>query len=98
MSLLTDSGNTKDDLKLPADETLLKQVGSLFCYRIYLFYINFSFCLRMKQCVLGSLTRITDFEWADQGSFAEGKDMIVSVMSAMGEEHICAVKDIGTSK
>ena len=30
--------------------------------------------------------------------FAEGKDIIVSVMSTMGEEQICAVKDIGTNK
>lgn len=27
--------------------------------------------------------------------FAEGKDLIVSVMSSMGEEQICALKDIG---
>ncbi|KAL1105182.1 hypothetical protein V6Z11_D04G115300 [Gossypium hirsutum] len=26
--------------------------------------------------------------------FAEGKDLVVSVMSAMGEEQICALKDI----
>ncbi|TYI37307.1 hypothetical protein ES332_A03G203000v1 [Gossypium tomentosum] len=31
--------------------------------------------------------------------FAEGKDLVVSVMSAMGEEQICALKDIdGTIK
>ncbi|TYH81064.1 hypothetical protein ES332_D03G173000v1 [Gossypium tomentosum] len=28
--------------------------------------------------------------------FAEGKDLVVSVMSAMGEEQICALKDIGS--
>lgn len=27
--------------------------------------------------------------------FGEGKDLVVSVMSAMGEEQICALKDIG---
>jgi len=27
--------------------------------------------------------------------FAEGKDLVVSVMSAMGEEQINALKDIG---
>lgn len=27
--------------------------------------------------------------------FADGKDLIVSVQSAMGEEQICGVKDIG---
>ena len=30
--------------------------------------------------------------------FAEGKDLVVSVMSAMGEEQICALKDIGPKK
>ena len=30
-----------------------------------------------------------------KGGFEEGKDLVVSVMSAMGEEQICAVKDIG---
>ncbi|KAE8670347.1 Eukaryotic translation initiation factor 5A-2 [Hibiscus syriacus] len=54
--LLTDSGDTKDDLRLPTDESLLKQI---------------------------------------KDGFAEGKDLVVSVMSAMGEEQICALKDIG---
>lgn len=27
--------------------------------------------------------------------FAEGKDLALTVMSAMGEEQICAVKDVG---
>ncbi|KAE9464375.1 hypothetical protein C3L33_03777, partial [Rhododendron williamsianum] len=27
--------------------------------------------------------------------FGEGKDLVVTVMSAMGEEQICALKDIG---
>lgn len=27
--------------------------------------------------------------------FDSGKDLVVSVMSAMGEEQICALKDIG---
>uniref|UniRef100_A0A803MNK6 Eukaryotic translation initiation factor 5A n=1 Tax=Chenopodium quinoa TaxID=63459 RepID=A0A803MNK6_CHEQI len=56
VSLLTDNGDTKDDLKLPTDEALHKQITE---------------------------------------GFAEGKDMIVSVMSAMGEEQICGLKDIG---
>lgn len=34
------------------------------------------------------LTQIKD-------GFAEGKDLVVTVMSAMGEEQICAIKDIG---
>ncbi|KAG5593698.1 hypothetical protein H5410_034930 [Solanum commersonii] len=57
VSLLTESGNTKDDLRLPTDESLLKQV---------------------------------------KDGFQEGKDLVVSVMSAMGEEQINAIKDIGT--
>ncbi|KNA20867.1 hypothetical protein SOVF_048500 [Spinacia oleracea] len=56
VSLLTDNGDTKDDLKLPTDEVLNKQI---------------------------------------KDGFAEGKDLIVSVMSAMGEEQINALKDIG---
>ncbi|XP_039034425.1 eukaryotic translation initiation factor 5A-like isoform X2 [Hibiscus syriacus] len=56
VSLLTDSGDTKDDLRLPTEESLLKQI---------------------------------------KDGFAEGKDLVVSVMSAMGEEQICALKDIG---
>ncbi|XP_027362796.1 mitotic checkpoint protein BUB3.3-like [Abrus precatorius] len=53
VSLLTETGGTKDDLRLPTDENLLSQV--------------------------------TD----------QGKDLVVTVMSSMGEEQICALKDIG---
>ncbi|KAK6912497.1 Translation elongation factor, IF5A C-terminal [Dillenia turbinata] len=56
LSLLTDSGGTKDDLRLPTDENLLSQI---------------------------------------KDGFAEGKDLVVTVMSSMGEEQICALKDIG---
>ncbi|KAJ8479298.1 hypothetical protein OPV22_023025 [Ensete ventricosum] len=56
VSLLTENGNTKDDLKLPTDENLVAQL---------------------------------------KDGFAEGKDLVVTVMSAMGEEQICALKDIG---
>ncbi|TVU38108.1 hypothetical protein EJB05_11462 [Eragrostis curvula] len=56
VSLLTENGNTKDDLRLPTDENLLGQIKS---------------------------------------GFAEGKDLVVTVQSAMGEEQICALKDIG---
>ncbi|KAH7546178.1 hypothetical protein FEM48_Zijuj01G0173000 [Ziziphus jujuba var. spinosa] len=55
VSLLTDSGNTKDDLRLPNDENLLTQI---------------------------------------KDGLAEGKDLVVTVMTTMGEEQICAVKDI----
>ncbi|CAA2975779.1 eukaryotic translation initiation factor 5A-2 [Olea europaea subsp. europaea] len=57
VSLLTENGSTKDDLRLPTDENMLKQI---------------------------------------KDGFAEGKDLVVSVMSAMGEEQICGLKDIGT--
>ncbi|KAF8388035.1 hypothetical protein HHK36_026701 [Tetracentron sinense] len=30
--------------------------------------------------------------------FGEGKDLLVSVMSAMGKEQICGLKDIGPKK
>nr|GMD25926.1 eukaryotic translation initiation factor 5A-like [Ipomoea batatas]GMD28940.1 eukaryotic translation initiation factor 5A-like [Ipomoea batatas] len=56
VSLLTESGGTKDDLRLPTDEALLAQI---------------------------------------KDGFNEGKDLILSVMSAMGEEQICGLKDIG---
>ncbi|KAM0951418.1 putative ribosomal protein L2, domain 2 [Dioscorea sansibarensis] len=56
VSLLTENGNTKDDLRLPTDEALLTQL---------------------------------------KDGFAEGKDLVLTVMSAMGEEQICALKDIG---
>ena len=56
VSLLTENGNTKDDLRLPTDDNLLSQI---------------------------------------KDGFADGKDLVVTVMSAMGEEQICALKDIG---
>ncbi|KAF9610097.1 hypothetical protein IFM89_019937 [Coptis chinensis] len=55
VSLLTENGNTKDDLRLP-EEPLL--------------------------------TQITE-------GFAEGKDLVVTVTSSMGEEQISTLKDIG---
>jgi hypothetical protein len=30
-----------------------------------------------------------------KSGFAEGKDLVVTVQSAMGEEQICALKDVG---
>ncbi|XP_068651738.1 eukaryotic translation initiation factor 5A-1/2-like [Aristolochia californica] len=56
VSLLTENGNTKDDLRLPTDDSLLSQIKS---------------------------------------GFEEGKDIVVTVMSAMGEEQICALKEVG---
>lgn len=46
-------------------------------------FVFFSLCIK---CI-GTL-QIKD-------GFAEGKDLVVSVMSAMGEEQINALKDIG---
>jgi len=59
VSLLTESGDTKDDLKLPTEDAVLSAI---------------------------------------QTGFAEGKDLILSVMCAMGEEQICAVKEVGGAK
>ena len=56
VSLLTSDGNTKDDLRLPTDETLVAQIKE---------------------------------------GFESGKDLVVTVQSAMGEEQICALKDVG---
>nr|POE55062.1 eukaryotic translation initiation factor 5a [Quercus suber] len=56
VSLLTENGNTKDELRLPTDDNLLTQI---------------------------------------KNGFGDGKDLVVSVMSAMGEEQICDLKDIG---
>jgi len=40
-------------------------------------------------------THILYFVVQIKDGFGEGKDLIVSVMSAMGEEQICGLKDIG---
>ncbi|KVI05516.1 Nucleic acid-binding, OB-fold [Cynara cardunculus var. scolymus] len=52
-------------------------------------------------CDVPHVTR-TDYQLIDisedgfiKDGFAEGKDLVVTVMSAMGEEQICALKDIG---
>ncbi|MFQ6624344.1 hypothetical protein Gotur_004083 [Gossypium turneri] len=78
VSLLTDSGDTKDDLRLPTDESLLKQ---------------FSFVSLHPLCGIAVVNITVRLQIKD--GFAEGKDLVVSVMSAMGEEQICALKDIG---
>ncbi|MBA0740746.1 hypothetical protein Gogos_013935 [Gossypium gossypioides] len=89
VSLLTDSGDTKDDLRLPTDENLLKQ-------RLMPLLIS-------KPLDVG-IPIESKFQWGDctfklaeiiKEGFADGKDLVVSVMSAMGEEQICALKDIG---
>ncbi|CAI7855121.1 unnamed protein product [Closterium sp. NIES-54] len=55
VSLLTETGDTKDDLRLPTDDAILSQI---------------------------------------KDGFGEGKDLVLTVMSSMGEEQICAVKEI----
>ncbi|KAG2277879.1 hypothetical protein Bca52824_031722 [Brassica carinata] len=57
VSVLTENGTTKDDLKLPTDEALLTQL---------------------------------------KAGFEEDKYIVISVMSAMGEEKIIALKEDGT--
>uniref|UniRef100_A0A8R7THR3 Translation initiation factor 5A C-terminal domain-containing protein n=1 Tax=Triticum urartu TaxID=4572 RepID=A0A8R7THR3_TRIUA len=89
VSLLTESGNTKDDLKLPTDDVLLGQVCALAvktCYEAHHIY------------PLHSLDVSLLCEMQIKTGFADGKDLILSVMSAMGEEQICAVKEIGGGK
>lgn len=56
VSLLTENGDTKDDLRLPTEEPILTQIKE---------------------------------------GFADGKDLVLTVMSSMGEEQICALKEIG---
>ncbi|KAJ0751785.1 putative translation protein SH3-like domain superfamily [Helianthus annuus] len=58
VSLLTENGNTKDDLKLPTDDALLTQI---------------------------------------KDGFAEGKDLVASVMSAMGNLKIKILKNFKSS-
>ena len=59
---------------------------------MYNLYSVFPFSLKKKiriaEYVFNPCVQIKD-------GFAEGKDLVVSVMSAMGEEQICALKDIG---
>lgn len=90
VSLLTENGNTKDDLRLPTDDNLLSQV-SLCDMHIFL-----SQSLFFNLLIYFSLSNFSHFLLSQiKDGFAEGKDLVVSVMNAMGEEQICALKDIG---
>ncbi|PPS09895.1 hypothetical protein GOBAR_AA10755 [Gossypium barbadense] len=100
VSLLTESGDTKDDLRLPTDENLLKQgrlklsVGELCIYiQLPLRFYILDFVSLHPLCGIAVVNIIVRLQIKD--GFAEGKDLVVSVMSAMGEEQICALKDIG---
>lgn len=55
-----------------------------FCKSLYGLRFSFFMCLNFAP---------RKFQIKD--GFDEGKDLVVSVMSAMGEEQICALKDIG---
>ena len=80
-----ENGGTKDDLRLPTDDQLLSQVSD-FC----------GFYPRVLFDRIGSWLNYSHiFLWQIKDGFAEGKDLVVTVMSAMGEEQICALKDIG---
>lgn len=58
-------------------------------YNLYsVFPFSFFKKIRIAEYVINPCVQIKD-------GFAEGKDLVVSVMSAMGEEQICALKDIG---
>ncbi|CAH2051424.1 unnamed protein product [Thlaspi arvense] len=61
VSVLTENGTTKDDLKLPTEEPLLTQVTFLL-----------------------------------KAGFEEEKDIVIFVMSVMGEERIFALEEVGT--
>jgi len=90
VSLLTESGQTKDDLKLPTDDQLLAQVTSSIVYFL-------SICNHHFDLILIYLISIFSYFHLIQikAGFDEGKDLVVTVMSAMGEEQICSLKDIG---
>lgn len=67
----------------------------------------YGMCILRNQCMLllvFSLSSLLLVTYPDltlflypqiKEGFAEGKDLVVSVMCAMGEEQICALKDIG---
>uniref|UniRef100_A0A251RWG2 Putative translation elongation factor IF5A n=1 Tax=Helianthus annuus TaxID=4232 RepID=A0A251RWG2_HELAN len=112
VSLLTENGNTKDDLKLPTDDTLLTQIKDGFAegkdlvvphvsrtdYQLIdISEDGFVSLLTENGNTKDDLKLPTDDTLLTQikDGFAEGKDLVVSVMSAMGEEQICALKDIG---
>ncbi|KAG6510367.1 hypothetical protein ZIOFF_028377 [Zingiber officinale] len=102
LSLLTENGNTKDDLRLPTDENLLSQVTNsvveeFVCGLVLEDQSNGSrIQLASNSTEVPKLERLRDFSmWQIKDGFAEGKDLVVTVMSAMGEEQICALKDIG---
>ena len=87
VSLLTDSGGTKDDLKLPTDDNLSALVSFL---SFFFFFMYMNWDCDNENNLLKKMQMKSGFE--------EGKDVVVSVMSSMGEEQICAVKEVGGGK
>ncbi|KAL0694234.1 hypothetical protein Bca4012_061414 [Brassica carinata] len=77
VSVLTENGTTKDDLKLPTDEALLTQVMLV------------SYLLLLLVSLWGEFMQL-------KAGFEEDKYIVISVMSAMGEEKIIALKEDGT--
>ncbi|KAL8248581.1 hypothetical protein R6Q59_005449 [Mikania micrantha] len=65
VSLLTESGGTKDDLRLPTDDTLLTQVAHDF---IFLFYVA---CIVLNLTIVLDLTVITFYFLIPLGGVCE---------------------------
>ena len=63
---------------------------------IYVLVYPIIFSFGLKKLIACDF-KVMCFLWSMQikDGFGEGKDLVVSVMSAMGEEQICALKDIG---
>jgi hypothetical protein len=77
--------NKKNHMR--ACNLLLVEWVNIILYALHQYYHafkTFNLLLHLFSCWL----QIKD-------GFAEGKDLVVTVMSAMGEEQICALKDIG---
>ena len=90
-SILTYSGDTKDDLCLPNDEQLVTQIKKGFAEvkpndEQLVTQIKEGFA-EVKPNDEQLVTHIKE-------GFAEVKALIVTVILAMGEEQICALKDI----
>lgn len=49
----------------------------------------------MSLSIIKLLNIVSSHSWQIKTGFEEGKDLVVSVMSAMGEEQINSLKDIG---
>ncbi|CAL9170503.1 unnamed protein product [Musa hybrid cultivar] len=106
VSLLMENGNTKDDLRLPTDETLLAQIYLISPPKrtmgLHGWWIGVLDPMHLSInmiCLSNPILKLVSRQYIDtpyiKDGFADGKDLVVTVMSAMGEEQICALKDIG---